>query len=67
MGEKLKKNGEELNKKADEVEEASRLEIEALQAQVTAKKNELDLLEAEVITQVRAKLMYQFMMKRTTS
>ena len=34
---------------------------------IDAQKNELDMLEAEVITRVRAKLMHQFLMKRTAS
>lgn len=43
MTEALKKNGEELEgmrKKAADVEEASKIEIEALQAQVVMLKNE---------------------------
>ncbi|XP_048494920.1 uncharacterized protein LOC109133770 [Beta vulgaris subsp. vulgaris] len=63
----LKKNGEELEeirKKATKLEESLRREIETLQPSVDAQKNELDLLEAEVTTRVRAKLMYQFLMKK---
>lgn len=44
----LKKNGDELEglrKKAPDVEEASWIEIEALQVQVAAQKNELDGME----------------------
>ena len=70
MEETLKKNGEELEeirKKAAKLEESSRREIGALQASVDAQKNELDLLEAEVMTRVRAKLMYQFLMTKTAS
>lgn len=61
MEEILKKNGEELEQireKVTKIEESSRLEINALQAKVNAQKNELDLLELEVATRVRAKLMY---------
>lgn len=43
------------------------MEIEALQAQVAAQKNELDLIEAEVTTTVKAKLIYEYMMKRAAS
>lgn len=70
MEETLKKNGEELEhirKKATELEKSSRLEINAIQANVDAHKKELDLLEAEVTTRVRFKLMYQFMMNKTAS
>lgn len=58
---------EKLKKRAAGIEEASRLEIDTLQAQVAAQNNELDLMQAEVTTRVRAKLMYQFMMKQTAS
>ena len=61
MGVALYKNGEELEeirKKATKLEESSRREIETLQASIDAQKNELDLLEAEVTTRVRVKLMY---------
>lgn len=70
MEETLKKNGEELEQiraKVTKLVESSRLEISALQAKVEAQKGKLDLLEAEVTTMVRAKLMYQFMMKKTSS
>ena len=49
------------------MEESSRQEIETLQASVDAQKNELDLLKAEVTSRVRAKLIYQFLMKNTAS
>ncbi|XP_048490145.1 uncharacterized protein LOC125492059 [Beta vulgaris subsp. vulgaris] len=70
MNEVWKKKGEELEnlkKKVADAEEASKMEIEALQAQVAAQKNELDFIEAEVTTTVRAKLIYEYMMKRSAS
>ncbi|XP_048495829.1 uncharacterized protein LOC125495197 [Beta vulgaris subsp. vulgaris] len=70
MKKALQKNGEELEEKrqrATKLEESSRHEITTLQASVDAQKNELDMLEAEVTTRVRAKLMYQFLMKKTAS
>lgn len=70
MNEVLKKNGEELEslrKQFANVEEASRIESEALQAQIVAQKSEMNVLEAEVTTTVRAKLMYEYKMKRTSS
>lgn len=70
MEETLKKNGNELEQireKATKLEESSRQGIKDLQATIDAQKSELDLLEAEVTTRVKAKLMYQFLMKKTTS
>ncbi|KMS95840.1 hypothetical protein BVRB_004410 [Beta vulgaris subsp. vulgaris] len=69
MKKSLQKNGEELEEirlRETRLEESSRLEISTLQASVDAQKNELDMLEAEVTTRFRAKLMYQFLMKKTT-
>ncbi|KMS97336.1 hypothetical protein BVRB_6g156150 [Beta vulgaris subsp. vulgaris] len=70
MKKTLQKNGEELEEirqRATKLEESSRHEITTLQASVDAQKNELDMLEAEVTTRVKAKLMYQFLMKKTAS
>ncbi|KMT17387.1 hypothetical protein BVRB_2g038420 [Beta vulgaris subsp. vulgaris] len=70
MGETLKKNGEELadiRQRATKLEDSTCQEIKNLQASIDAQKNELDLLEAEMTTRVRAKLMYQFLMKKTAS
>lgn len=70
MNEVLNKNGEELEHLRNqfaEIKEVSKIEIEALQAQVAAQKNGLELIEVEVTTTVKAKFMYQYRMKRTSS
>lgn len=42
-------------------------ELEIMQAQVASLKIEVDSIEAELTTQVKAQLMYQFMMGHTSS
>lgn len=59
-----------LREKAIKAEDALTVceeEVETLQAQVADMKDDIDSVEAEITTHVRAKLMYQFMMGHSSS